>query len=272
MTYSDVDKGQVYEDYVILGWHIREGIYNFLRENKRILGYSYFKEALLLDKFYKELYEGKNSLLKVYSANKDLQDTNIIYLNNTIDPSNIKMTGTMESTLLDKYIKKVGLLMNRTYNLYSKEEIKEEVERYINSRDLEYNSIGLLKGLLNIFNTSLVKEKAYLHKLNFDFINTNVPTQEMYYYQVAFLKTKKGYGFLELSDISTSTDAIYKDIKKRPRMEYEYLPILSNILTYDFIGYIKYLPKYFKVIKDINNINDIFENYVRAIVYSQGVY
>lgn len=117
-----------------------------------------------------------------------------------------------------------------------------------------------------------MKEKAYLHKLNFDFINTNVPTQEMYYYQVAFLKTKKGYGFLELSGISNATDAIYKDSKKRPRMEYEYLHILGNILTYDFIGYTKYLPKYFKVIKDINNINDVFENYVRAIVYSQGVY
>lgn len=279
MNYLDLDKGQVYGDYVILGWKIVSGIEYLLSDSWNLFGYWYLKDKTLLTK---SIYPMKKMNMYYYNSYciaicTDREFSGKIY---EVDESFIINNGKIEENkfnrksrivvakeVIDKYVLKKRLLNEIAYEIYSKKDLHNLVYNYIESDKYIQNNEFLLKSIIKKFNKEMGISAADRMRLGY---TNNVKEIELNT-NIILIRTKKGYGFLDfniLDYLICETDVDY--IPPYVDRKSNFGVIKNKIWFYDNLNYKKKLPNIFKVIHNMNDVREVFYNYVTAIIYGKA--
>lgn len=281
---SDLDKGQVYGDNVILGWGRDEDFFKVFTDSHELFGYWYFEDKKYLNKFNIGLYSGNK--LDVYMNDKELStqelyiiDTNALSIeefdSNYHIAKGIKHIGTLGrrkhnldySSKVDNYLLKYKFVnSNSSFNLevYSKKEIDIQLKNYLKdfARFNRLNAFILNSLVIKFLETVRENEHKKLRlKKNCDYCGIN----ENYLYLPSLIRTEEGFGYI--TNVYTFWVFSNSDLYD---LSSEY--IFKRFTYYDVRKVKKKLPSSFKVIKDMNNINEVFENFLLAYVNSDDVY
>ena len=260
--YEELDKGQVYSDCVILGLelHTKTFLSNIMTQEE-IFSYMYTNDEKYLDNFINNLYrvdpQSPYEIIILYTT-KDLRSTDLYRLKITNKSNFIaeNKDGYISEEILNKYILKLKLLGKLSdYDIYSKKELRKTIKEYISSHKKEMQS------LLRDFKYKFISEfgvKAKDAKKLGDCTSIN-----KIYKNIILIKSGNQYGFIDSRKLLIAFNLLKMNVKLDTngvitKAQY-YLEIsMDNVFL---------LPNEFRLIKDMRDVNEVFDNFVRSFMY-----
>ena len=283
MKYSDLDTGQIYGDYVILGFsldnlkksmlgsfHLRESDYRLL------FGYWYFKDKQYLKDF---LDRCLMNILHVILVKKDLSDNTIyelgrgkpdefVFLQEGTSKRHIfnpKLVGIKEKSEITNYLLKYNLVHTNN-KCYTKEQIFDKIKQYVFSTEFINLSTNWYKSLYVYFVQEAKFNWNYTNYIDtkgiiLDDVETELPSE----FLLAPLILKDSYGYISEINLEWLKNRYYSNLK----IGNKYIETL-DLVTYCAYGpYVdsKKLPNSLDLypLEENKDIHLEFERYLRSL-------
>lgn len=125
-----LDKGLVIDNRVVLGFLWEDTlIRQYQNYNTRIFGYWYFKDENWLNSMF-------DFRLKCYATNKNLSDS-FVYRVDLSDLKDVKNYDCISETIINKYIMKINIITNKSYQLLSRKEFISKIKQCLSKPDYD---------------------------------------------------------------------------------------------------------------------------------------
>lgn len=262
--YKELDKGQVYDDCVILGleMHTKTFLSNILTQEE-IFSYMYTEEEKYLEKFINNLYtldpQAPYEFTIVYTT-KDLRSNDVYRLKITNYSNFIveNKEGYISEDIINKYILKLKLSGKiYDYDIYSKKELRKIIKEYISSHKEEMTM--LLRNFKYKFVSEFGIKSKYAKKLG---VCTCIKINKIYK-NIILIKKDNKYGFIDSSKLLISLNLLQMNVDVNTNGVITKAPYYLEISMNN--GFL--LPNEFRLIKDMRDVNEVFDNFVRAFMY-----